>query len=422
MQQITKNADVLTKKNILNRISDIPGGVSIRLSTLVAASYVLEATPLTAPSSGKRTVCKQAVLLTGSTTTALKVTSLSHNFKVGDFVGNSVGGKAYAIASITVASPIDTLNLGTAIDSAVTGSIIYEMAAEASTTDATMNIAYANDTCSGLTDDPTSNEISAGPTSQKQEAVIVGSIDGAQQVETATIVGLIEAAGAGNATVTVTSADVAGTPLDTSVALANDDTASSCAGKIRNALRAVAAITAVFDVSGADEYVVLTRSTMAANDATVNIAYVDDTCTGLTADPTSDDTTEGSVSGAGNADLIITAVDLAGSPLTVSVALLDGDTANEVAEKMRIALQSTTAITDDFIVGGIGEKVNLTNKNVAAVSVLENDADVILKEAFIVPSTDQVIWLADAQLRADVAEDSIGSAYLATLDVKEVKY
>jgi len=33
-----------------------------------------------------------------------------------------------------------------------------------------------------------------------------------------------------------------------------------------------------------------------------------------------------------------------------------------------------------------------------------------------------VIWLADAQLRADVAEDSIGSAYLATLDVKEVKY
>ena len=303
MQQITKNVDVLTKKNILNRISDIPGGVSIRLSTLVAASYVLEATPLTAPSSGKRTVCKQAVLLTGSTTTALKVTSLSHNFKVGDFVGNSVGGKAYAITSITVASPIDTLNLGTAIDSAVTGSIIYEMAAEASTTDDTMNITYANDTCSGLTDDPTSNEISAGPTSQKQEAVI-----------------------------------------------------------------------------------------------------------------------EGSVSGAGNADLIITAVDLAGSPLTVSVALLDGDTANEVAEKMRIALQSTTAITDDFIVGGIGEKVNLTNKNVAAVSVLENDADVILKEAFIVPSTDQVIWLADAQLRADVAEDSIGSAYLATLDVKEVKY
>lgn len=142
MIQITKTSDVLVKKNIINRITDIPGGVSILLSTLVAGSYVLEGTPLSAPSSGKRTVCKQAVILTGSSTTAIKVAELTHNFKVGDFIGTKTAGKAYAITSITNASGVDTLNVGTAIDTPSTGGFIYEMAAEAaSNTSALKNVA-----------------------------------------------------------------------------------------------------------------------------------------------------------------------------------------------------------------------------------------------------------------------------------------
>jgi len=56
-------------------------------------------------------------------------------------------------------------------------------------------------------------------------------------------------------------------------------------------------------------------------------------------------------------------------------------------------------------------------------SALMNAADVILKEAFEVPSTTQVIFVADAQVRADVLENAIGSEYLVTLPgVIVVKY
>lgn len=133
MIQIVKTSEKLTKKNIINRISDIPGGVSLTLADLVVGSVVLEGTPLSAPSSGKRTVCKQAIILAGSTTTAIKVEELTHNFKVGDFIGTKVGGKAYAITGITNSAGVDTLAVGTAIDTPVAGGFIYEMAAEAAT-------------------------------------------------------------------------------------------------------------------------------------------------------------------------------------------------------------------------------------------------------------------------------------------------
>lgn len=423
MQQIVKTSDALTKKNIINRLADIPGGISLLLSTLITGAVVVEGNPLSAPSSGKRTVCKQAKILAGSTTTAVVVSTATNQFKVGDFVGSQVGGKAYAVSSLTDNGDGTTdINIGTAIDTVTTDNFIYQMSAEAAGTDSTFNIAFDNDTCAGLTPDSTSTEIDAGPENQETEATIVGSIDGAQQVETATIVGLIEAAGVGDAKITITSADVVGSPLDVAVAVANDDTAEEVAGKVRNALRAVSAVTDEYDIAGADEYVILIRATKAANDATLNIASIDDTCTGLTAQATSADTLAGSVSGAGDAEIIITAVDLTGTPLTVSVAVLDGDTTEQVAEKIRVALQATSAITDDFIVGGIGVKVSLTNKNVAAVSALSNVADVILKDAFKVPSIAQVIWMGDAFMRAGVVEDSIGEEYLATLDVNEIKY
>ena len=131
MRQITSASEKITKKNIINRISDIPGGISILLATLVVGRVVQEATPLTAPASGKRTVCKQAKILAGSTTTAIKVEELTHHFKVGEFIGTKLLGKAYAITSIDNAAGVDTLNVGTAIDTPTTGDFIYEMAAEA---------------------------------------------------------------------------------------------------------------------------------------------------------------------------------------------------------------------------------------------------------------------------------------------------
>lgn len=140
MQQIVKTSTGTLAKNILNRISDVPGGVSLVMSTLVAGNIVPEATPLSAPSSGLRKICKQAVILATSTTTAIKVTEGTHHFKVGDFIGVKTAGKAYAITSITNSNGVDTLNVGTAIDTPTTGDFVYEMAAEAaSNTSALMN-------------------------------------------------------------------------------------------------------------------------------------------------------------------------------------------------------------------------------------------------------------------------------------------
>lgn len=138
MQQITKTTDLLTLKSIINRISDVPGGVSLVLSNLTPGKVVPEGTPLSAPSSGKRSVCKQAILLATSTTTSLLVDSQTNPFKKGDFVAVKVGGKSYAITAITTAAGIDTMTVGTAIDAVTTGGFVYEAADEQASTGSTL--------------------------------------------------------------------------------------------------------------------------------------------------------------------------------------------------------------------------------------------------------------------------------------------
>ena len=110
------------------------------------------------------------------------------------------------------------------------------------------------------------------------------------QVETATAVGSITTTG--NATVTVTGDDITGSPLAISVAVLNTDTAATWAGKVRTAL-AVAAIASKYTVGGASASITLTRITKRKNDATLNIALANGTCTGITAAPTSANTTAG---------------------------------------------------------------------------------------------------------------------------------
>lgn len=116
---------------------------------------------------------------------------------------------------------------------------------------------------------------------------------GQKQVETATVIGTITSSGAGNATVIVTAAGMTGSPKTVSVAVANNDTAAQVATKIRAALTDDVHISAFFDVSGTGAQVVLTRKVAAANDATMNISIANGTCTGLTAAPTSSNTTMG---------------------------------------------------------------------------------------------------------------------------------
>lgn len=119
------------------------------------------------------------------------------------------------------------------------------------------------------------------------------AITGRPQIETATVLGTIGAAGAGNARVTVTASGLSGSPKVYAVAVANNDTATQVATKIRAELELDSALTTMFAVGGSGAEVSLTRLVNGANDETLNIAIANDTCTGLTAAPTSLDTQSG---------------------------------------------------------------------------------------------------------------------------------
>ena len=114
---------------------------------------------------------------------------------------------------------------------------------------------------------------------------------GVRQVESTPIVGTIT--GDGNATFTMTMSGMTGSPLAMSVAVLNGDTPDTVATKAVAAMNLTANFAAkcVATCSGAVVYV--TAILAAANDATMNLAYTNDTCTGLTPDATSTDATAG---------------------------------------------------------------------------------------------------------------------------------
>ena len=114
---------------------------------------------------------------------------------------------------------------------------------------------------------------------------------GVSQLETATAAGTIGTSG--NATVIVTGDDITGSPLTLSVAVTNGDTAATWAGKVRTALNGNAAITSKYTVGGSTTAITLERTPARYNDPTLNISLANGTCTGITAAPTSANTTAG---------------------------------------------------------------------------------------------------------------------------------
>jgi len=136
-------------------------------------------------------------------------------------------------------------------------------------------------------------EVDASYTVSLAATTLVPTLSGAgqAQVETTQAVGTITANGF--ATVTVTGDDITGSPLAISVAVANTDNASTWAGKVRTALNATTAITSLYTVGGSTDTITLTRTVARYNDATLNIALANGTCTGITEDATSTSTTAG---------------------------------------------------------------------------------------------------------------------------------
>lgn len=142
MMTVRKKKDVATKKCILEKLADIPGGVDVVVAPL-GGDYLFEGTPISLPVNGKSNVIKYAKVVTAATATAvaIEIEKYSH-FKVGDFVMAAVGAKAYAITAIDKSSSIkDVITIGTTL-----GVIIakdgYIMEAAAQSADATSALKY----------------------------------------------------------------------------------------------------------------------------------------------------------------------------------------------------------------------------------------------------------------------------------------
>ena len=180
--------------------------------------------------------------------------------------GPEAGNSAAEVAALVRTALQNDANIGGFFD--ITGATVDVIltAKVRAANDATMNAAYDNGSSAGLTPDTTSTDTTAG-------------VAPVAQVETATVAG--GATASANVIVTVTAAGMTGSPKAINVAVVNLDSADTVAGKIRTALAADGAVTALFTVSGATDKVILTRTTPAgvANDATLNIA-IDGTTNG----------------------------------------------------------------------------------------------------------------------------------------------
>lgn len=81
-------------------------------------------------------------------------------------------------------------------------------------------------------------------------------------------------------------------------------------------------------------------------------------------------TAAGTITASGNATVIVTGARITGSPVTVSVAVVNGDTAATWAAKVRTALAANTTIAALYDVGGSTTAITLTDKN----AIYANDA------------------------------------------------
>lgn len=165
-------------------------------------------------------------------------------------------------------------------------------------------------------------------------------VGGVLQVMTATIVGTIGPAGAGNAEIVVTADGMSNSPKTVTFAVANDDTASQVAGKAITALQADGDVSAFFTISGSGANIVFTALDYAVNDPTMNAASDNDTCTGLTAQPTSAKTT------AGNLGVTVSFTSTAATVANVTAGLLDAiDDSNLLEFSELTVTDNTTNLT-----------------------------------------------------------------------------
>jgi hypothetical protein len=168
------------------------------------------------------------------------------------------------------------------------------------------------------------------------------TISGTKQVMTATVA--TPSVADGDVVVTVTAANMGGTPKDVTVTVANGDTVEAVATLLAAALADDDDVAAFFDITVAGAVVTLTRKTHAANDPTMALAVkTDASSTGVTIDDAI--TVQGAL--ATSCTITVTPeVEYAAIPALIGVPQHVPDAAGSAATTMtwKVTSQSTSAI------------------------------------------------------------------------------
>ena len=235
-----------------------------------------------------------------------------------------------------------------------------------------------------------------------------GSLASSAQVETATAVGTVGAGPDRTVKVVVTAAGLPGSPKSYAVPVSAAQAAGTWAGSVRTALGADADLAKLFAVSGAGDKITLTRKEVAevngtklyaANDATLNIglAVDDEGSRGITLAATSANTTQGgfvsvaqvetatavgTITADSTVQVVVSAAGLPGSPKTIAVPVVAGETEAAWAEKVRTELlKPVHGITALFKVERSDKSIILTRKESSVGSGIYADNDATLNIA-----------------------------------------
>jgi hypothetical protein len=116
----------------------------------------------------------------------------------------------------------------------------------------------------------------------------------------------------------------------------------------------------VTTLTGATQAVVLAIEIDSNYTVALNLNTLVPTITGAGVAQVDTATAAGTITASGNATVVVTGDDITGSPLTVSVAVVNADTAATWAQKVRTALGAVSAITSKYTVGGTSTTITLT--------------------------------------------------------------
>lgn len=130
-------------------------------------------------------------------------------------------------------------------------------------------------------------------------------------------------------------------------------------------------------------------------------------------------TVVGAITTSGNATVVVTAAGMTGSPITKSVAVLNGDSADTVAGKIRTALGLEANIVAKFAINGSGSQVVLTkllpaaNDGTLNISIANGTCEGLTDDASSDNTTAGVVYAAIGSVQ------SLSGASLA-LDTEDV--